>query len=198
VTTAQQVTLSAAGSTDAESPNDLDYSWDLGNGGAAKDADGRIVRHTYPAPGVYAATVTVTDPQGLTDTASATVTVTGPGGGGGTTTPLKARIKLKSKKPDLTRKVRLSARKSTGAGPLTYAWNFHNGGKRIDATGKKVKIVFKRPGRKKVTLFVTDINAQRAKVTRKFRVRAKPAPAPRDSTARVAGTDSLTGTFWTW
>ena len=77
VTTGQQVTLSAAGTTDAQTPNDLDYSWNFGNGGPTKDADGKSVTTSYNASGVYTAIVTVTDPQGLSDTATATVTVTG-------------------------------------------------------------------------------------------------------------------------
>jgi len=155
------------------------------------------VQHSFPTAGVYVATVTVTDPLGLSDTATATVTVTvGPGGGGTGTGPLpKARIVLKTKKPDISRKVRLTGRRSTGDGPLTYTWNFHNGGSKVDATGKRVKIEFKRPGRKKVTLFVTDSHGQRAKVTRKFRVRGIPPHNPRAGMSRVAGTDDLTRLF---
>jgi len=195
VNTGQQVTLSAAGTTDAETPDELDYSWDLGNGGATKDADGKTVTATYSVSGVYTATVTVTDPLGLTDTASATVTVTALGGGG-TTTPPKARIKLKSKKPDISRKVRLTARRSTGTGPLTYKWNFHNGGKRVDATTKRVKIDYKRPGRKKVTLTVIDVDGQQDKRTRKFRVRAIP-PFDREATPTYDA-DDLARLLWPW
>jgi M6 family metalloprotease-like protein len=191
----EATTLSAAGSTDAETPDDLDYSWSFGDGGTIKDAEGKAVQATYSTPGTYTAKVTVTDPLGLSATATTTVTVLPAAPGGGATTPPKARIKLKTKKPDITRKVRLSGRKSTGTGPLTYAWNFHNGGKKIDATGKRVKIEFKRPGRKKVTLFVTDINGQRAKVTRKFRVRGIPAPASRNGMTRMSGTDDLASLF---
>jgi M6 family metalloprotease-like protein len=198
VLTGQQVTLSAAGSTDAETPDDLDYSWDFGDGGTAKDAAGRIVTHSYATAGVHTATVTVTDPQGLTDTASVAVTVTANGPGAGPGTAPKARIKLQTTKPDITRKVRLSARRSTGTGPLTYAWNFHNGGTKVDATGKRVKIEFKRPGRKKVTLFVTDVDGRRDKVTRTFRVRGIPASAPRDGATRVSGMGDLTRLLWPW
>ena len=57
-----QVTLDASGSTDAETPNDLDYSWDFGNGGTTKDATGPVVEHVYGNAGTYDATVTVSDP----------------------------------------------------------------------------------------------------------------------------------------
>ena len=39
----RKIQFSAAGTTDAETPDDLDYSWDFGNGGTTKDAAGRTV-----------------------------------------------------------------------------------------------------------------------------------------------------------
>ncbi|MBZ5738169.1 PKD domain-containing protein [Nocardioides mangrovi] len=76
-TTSQPITFDGAGSTDAESPDDLDYSWDLGDGGSTKDASGPGVRHEFTEPGTYDVTLLVTDPEGLTDTDHVTVTVTG-------------------------------------------------------------------------------------------------------------------------
>ena len=73
-----KVELDASGSTDAETPGNLTYSWDLGNGGTTKDATGAVVEHVY-GPGTYDATVTVSDPAGLTDTATVRVTITQPG-----------------------------------------------------------------------------------------------------------------------
>ena len=74
-----RVTLDASGSTDAETPGTLTYSWDFGNGGTAKDATGAVVEHVYGNPGTYDATVTVSDASGLTDTASVRITITQPG-----------------------------------------------------------------------------------------------------------------------
>ena len=86
--------------------------------------------------------------------------------------------------------MRLSARKSTGTGPLTYSWNFHNGGKRVDATTKRVKIKYQKPGRKKVTLVVTDSTGQTDKRTRNFRVRAKPPINPAQRTYQLEGLET--------
>lgn len=72
----RDVRLSAAGSDDAETPDDLDYSWDFGDGGTTKDAAGEVVTHAYDEAGSYTATVTVTDPEGATDSATVEVTVT--------------------------------------------------------------------------------------------------------------------------
>ncbi len=73
-----RITFDATGSTDAETPDDLDYVWDFGNGGPAKDATGAVARHAFGRAGTYDATVTVTDPSGLTDTATVRVTITEP------------------------------------------------------------------------------------------------------------------------
>ncbi|HEY0479365.1 MAG TPA: DNA/RNA non-specific endonuclease [Kofleriaceae bacterium] len=65
------IAMSAAGSLD---PNGsvTAYHWDFGDG---TSADGATVTHTYAQDGVYIARVTVTDNDGLTDTAAAAVAV---------------------------------------------------------------------------------------------------------------------------
>jgi M6 family metalloprotease-like protein len=78
------VTLSGRGTTDAETPDDLQYAWDFDitrdtNGdeksGNDKDATGEVVRHTYRRPGTYKARLTVSDPRGATDSADVTIRV---------------------------------------------------------------------------------------------------------------------------
>jgi hypothetical protein len=56
-------------STDEESSDQLDYSWDFGDGGVTKDAVGARVDHEFADPGVYKVRLTVTDPRGETDRA---------------------------------------------------------------------------------------------------------------------------------
>ena len=74
----KSVTLSAKGSADLETAAaDLDYSWDFGDDDQTKDAAGSVARARYDEPGTYTATVTVTDPRGLTDTAQVEVVVGG-------------------------------------------------------------------------------------------------------------------------
>ncbi|MXG91368.1 PKD domain-containing protein [Nocardioides flavescens] len=171
------VRFSGAGSTDAESPGNLTYSWDLGDGSAK--LTGRDVTHAYQRAGTYRATLTVSDPSGRTGTASVTVQVaattgagsgTGAGTGTGASGPV-ARIKVKTKRPVSDRRVKLVAKASTGTGSLTYRWNFHNGGKKVDARGVEVKPFLRRPGRHEVTLTVIDSTGAVAKATVVFRVR---------------------------
>ena len=68
------VQLSANGSSDADG-SIVAYSWDLGDGSAP--VSGSNVSHTY-AQGSYTATLTVTDDQGLTDSASVAIDATPP------------------------------------------------------------------------------------------------------------------------
>ena len=74
-TAGKPVTLGAAGSTDAETPEDLDYAWDFDISKRSKDVGGVAVRHTYPKAGTYTARLTVTDPQGATDIVEVPVVV---------------------------------------------------------------------------------------------------------------------------
>lgn len=75
--TGEVVTFKGTGSQDAETPDDLDYSWDFGDGGSTKDATGATVKHAFDDPGTYDVTLLVTDPSGATDTDTVRVTVTG-------------------------------------------------------------------------------------------------------------------------
>jgi PKD repeat protein len=164
VETGEEVKLSADGTTDKETPNNLDYSWDFGDGGSTKDAVGKNARTKYSKAGTYSAKVTVTDPQGLTDVASTTVTVTAP------QNPV-AKFKMKPKKPFINAPVTLSAQKSTGNGPLKYSWNFGDGGTKADATGVMIRPRFKKAGYRTVALTVTDSRGRSDSVSEKILVR---------------------------
>jgi PKD repeat protein len=68
------VAFSSAGSSDPEG-QPLTYRWDFGDGSQSTDAN---PVHTYPAPGSYTATLTVTDVGGLDASAELQVTVADP------------------------------------------------------------------------------------------------------------------------
>ena len=158
-----QVSLSSAGTTDAQTPDDLDYSWDFGNGGPAKDSAVRNPKVTYNSAGTYTATLTVTDPQGLSDTATVVITVK-------VTKPV-AKLKIKPKKPFITTKVTLSGAASTGLPGLKYSWDYGDGGSKVDATGVAVQPTFRKAGFRTVRLTVTDTKGRTSTTTQRLLVR---------------------------
>ena len=167
------VALSAAGSTDAETPDDLDYSWDFGNGGSTKDATGRNATASYSTPGTKTATVTVTDPSGGEDTASVEIEVTG--GGSGDTTRPRAIAKVSPKRPftisPITFDGRGSSDETSADEDLTYVWDFDDGGSRIDARGPLVTKKIRQAGRHTVRLTVFDEAGNRATASQRILVR---------------------------
>ncbi|MCK0148371.1 PKD domain-containing protein, partial [Arenibacter sp. F26102] len=67
-----EVNFNGSGSSDPENPNGLVYAWDFGNGDTSS-ATNPVYTHT--TVGSFTATLTVTDPEGLQDTATVTITV---------------------------------------------------------------------------------------------------------------------------
>ncbi|GAB2775300.1 hypothetical protein GCM10027020_30590 [Nocardioides salsibiostraticola] len=156
VETGVDVTLSAVGSTDTETPNDLDYSWNFGDGDPVKDATGRDATASYATAGTYTATVTVTDPDGLNDSASVEVTVVEPTAGN--TAPTAAATATPSS-VTINEDVALSGADSTDVqtpGSLTYDWDFGDGGDASDASGRDVTTSYATPGTYTATVTVTD------------------------------------------
>ncbi|MCK0146239.1 PKD domain-containing protein, partial [Arenibacter sp. F26102] len=67
-----QVNFTGSGSSDQETPDALTYAWDFGNGDSSSATN---PVYTYTTVGSFTATLTVTDPEGLQDTATVTITV---------------------------------------------------------------------------------------------------------------------------
>lgn len=70
------VTFDGSGSSDPDAGNVLVYSWNFGDGTPA--ASGVSVTHTYSAAGMYAATLTLTDGRGGTDSATINIAAGSP------------------------------------------------------------------------------------------------------------------------
>ena len=136
------VTFSGAGSTDDGTI--VSYAWDFGDGAMAQ---GIQINHTYTAPGVYTAALTVTDDFCSTDTASVIITVS----------PDPAPVALISATP-LSGKAPLdvtfdAAGSSDDGTIVSYAWNFGDGNA---ATGVNPVHTYVAQGNYTATLTVTD------------------------------------------
>jgi PKD repeat protein len=146
-----EIALDASTSTDAETPFGLTYAWDFGDGGSALDSTSATPRVTYSAAGEYTATVVVTDPEGLSDTASVLITVTERPN---TAPTAQATVDHTPGKrgEDFVFSGLLSSDAET-PNQLTYRWNFGDG---TTATGASVRKVYTKTGRYTVLLTVTD------------------------------------------
>ena len=152
--TGQSVSFSGLDSTDKETPNQLDYSWDFGDN-TAKTA-GPKVSHAFLKAGTYDVKLKVTDLQGLQDTVTIPVTVTGETV---ENTPPTAKAKATPSNARVNQKVELSAQGSTDAetpDSLTYVWDFDNGGTTNDATTRDVTTSYAEAGEYNAKVTVKD------------------------------------------
>jgi cytochrome c len=125
----------------------LTYAWTFGDGGTAST---RNAVHTYLQAGTYSATVTVTDRHGATGTATVQVTAANPPGNGAPT----VRATADPKTGNAPLRVRFSAAGSDpDRDPLTYVWDFGDGGK---AGGATATHRYSQPGTYSATVTVKD------------------------------------------
>jgi PKD repeat protein len=131
--------------TDASTGSPTTYAWDFDGDGTTDSAAASGNSFTYSLPGVYAATLTVSD--GLsTDTRTRNITVGAPPG------PVVAFTVTPTSGPaPLTVSFTNS---STGSGTLTYAWTFGDGGTSTSAVPGIH--IYGSPGTYTVRLTVTD------------------------------------------
>ena len=172
VKTGEDVTFTGAGSTDAETPDNLDYSWNFDDGAPVKDASGEVVEHAFTEPGAYDVELTVTDTQGAVATDTVTVTVTQ---APEQNTAPTARMKVNRDQPFVKQRVKLDGRGSSDAESpsedLTYAWNFGDGGSEVDATTPRANVKYRDAGRRTITLTVTDPQGKSHTVAERIVVR---------------------------
>lgn len=121
----QELTFDASGSTDAETPTALTYDWDFGDGTPHSTA--KVAKHTYTTGGTKNVVLTVTDPQGLTDTAETSLVV----GANGNPTAVMA-VDHEWVHPGTN--VHFDSAGSTDAETpqdLTYEWDFGDGSAKV-------------------------------------------------------------------
>ena len=160
------------------------YAWDFGNG---QTATGSTAFTTYPTPGTFITSLTVTDSDGDHDTQTKVITVTEP-----PNVPPNAAIGSSGTGGIAPYTVSLDGSGSNDPdGSITsYSWDLGNG----TATGSTATAVYPTPGTYTVTLTVTDNKGAIGTATKVITVIPKPNVLPNASitTVSVAGTIPLT------
>jgi PKD repeat protein len=140
------VTFSSAGSSDPDGTV-ASYAWDFGDGNTSTSAN---PSHTYTAEGTYAATLTVTDDDGATDSATVTITVTDP--------PNQPPVAQASANPTSgTAPLAVTFSSAGSSDPdgtiVSYSWDFGDGN---TSTSANPSHTYTAEGTYTVTLTVTD------------------------------------------
>jgi PKD repeat protein len=151
------VHFNGSGSSDPD--NDaLVYTWIFGDG---SQGQGLTVTHTYTQPGLYNATLTVTDTHNSSSTATTPIIVNKPPEDTGQPISIITIVtpqKLIEDKPVLFTGEN-SVPSSRQERITRYEWNFGDGKKRV---GKRVTHRYKKPGNYTLTLTVYDSSRKKA------------------------------------
>jgi PKD repeat protein len=164
----QAITFDGSHST-ASSPI-VSYAWDFGDG---TQAGGSIVSRGYEKAGRYVVTLTVTDQNGLSDSASLRIQIDEP-----TPTPEPPRAEIRGPaQGDVGETVTFDGRGSQSANPIVnYAWDFGDG---TQGNGNRVNHIYGRGGTYQVTLTVTDNTGRTGVATSEIAIRDIPLTPPR-------------------
>lgn len=180
------VAFNAAASYDADGTIAA-YAWDFGDGTAG---EGITCAHTYGQPGVYTATLTVTDNQGLRNSARVTITATAasvPPVATASATPTSGYAPLP---------VSFNAGASYDPdGTITaYAWNFGDG---TTGTGSSCQHTYSQSGTYTATLTVTDSQGLQNSATVTVSVQAPPMTIAAPASLRASIKSRTVKLTWT-
>lgn len=147
----------------------LGYHWDFGD---HTTADGTLTpAHTYDSGGYYTATLTVTDPQGLSSQSSLVVTVDGP------SVTINAPSQLNTSLPVYLYAVTTDPSTVDLWSGFTYNWNFGDG---TTGSGKAPAHTFAAAGNYTVSVTATDQHGVASAATTSLTINA-PDVIPIDS-----------------
>ncbi|MGB5888735.1 MAG: PKD domain-containing protein, partial [Thermoanaerobaculia bacterium] len=132
----------------------LSFAWNFGDG---TQASGSAVSHTYPSPGTYTASLTVSDTHGASDTDAVTITVDdGDPPPPWNRDPVAVAV-ASSTAGEAPFALSFDGRGSSDADgdALTYSWDFGDAGQ---ASGATVSHTYRFVGSYRATLTVSDIH----------------------------------------
>jgi len=167
----QTVRFDASASTDEGLSCQLSctYSWSFGDGSTGQ---GMFTTHTFESAGVFAVTLTVTDPRGSSVTRTIGVSVELPAA------PL-AEILVSPTAPYTTTSVNFDGAGSTVGAPATiveYTWIFGDGTDPVTVSSPQVAHTFSSPGAYIVRLTVKDSIGRTDTKTASVTVTSPPVP----------------------
>ena len=126
------------------------YAWQFGDGATASGAE---VTHTYTTAGVYTATLTVTDSNGMDNAVSTPIVVTASSPAANLPPTANATATPPSGPPPLPVNFDASASTDPDGNIVAYKWNFGDGS---SATGKTASHTYAAAASYTATLTVTD------------------------------------------
>ncbi|MDH3261592.1 MAG: PKD domain-containing protein, partial [Acidimicrobiia bacterium] len=178
----QSISFSSAGSSDSDGTI-VSYSWNFGDGGSSTAAN---PTHSYSTGGTKTVTLTVTDNDGApdSDTTSAVITVPNVKPTANANGPYSGNV---------GQSISFSSAGSSDpeSGPLTYLWNFGDGG---SSTAANPTHTYTSPGNKNITLTVTDNKGAPDSDTTTANINAPPtADAGGPYSGQVGNTISVNG-----
>ena len=139
------LTVNFVGSNSTDSDGSITaYAWNFGDNSSSSLAN---LSKTFTNPGSYSVTLTVTDNDGLINTATKNISVLN------NPPNAVANLNLTTGIAPLTVTYNASASTDSDGSIAAYAWNFGDGGTRTNASGQ---YIFNNPGTYNVTLTVTD------------------------------------------
>lgn len=151
----------------AQAGSQLTYQWSFGDGGTSATDQATTVSHTYSTYGKETVTVTARDPLGQTAAAQTTVQVR----------PVPPVAKFTARVASsytffyFQVCIQLDATVSTGA-QLTYAWDFDGGNAYGSAQDPQPQVCYSSPGKRRVTLTVTDVAGQTSSISHTIAIHA--------------------------
>lgn len=122
----------------------------FGDGNASLVPASMEINHTYTAPGVYAATVTVVDGRGNSSTAPPIAVVVGGG------TELNVSLNVSNPIPAVASPVTLTATAANGTAPYRYSFYFGDGTYALNLSSDEVVHAYGAPGGFCAAVIVSD------------------------------------------
>ncbi len=143
----------------------VSYAWDLTGGPRTAGTQGSSVTTMYNTPGTYTVSLTVTDQNGLRNTAVQQIQIL-PAAQVGPTAVIEGPSQAV-----VGQSVTFTSKSKQGSSPIvSYAWDLTGGARTTGTQGSSVTTVYNTPGTYTVSLTVTDQNGLRNTAVKQIQI----------------------------